>query len=566
MDFLPGWLQDIFLPTQAPGVAASLFLLFFVMGAGILIGKIKYSGISIGMAGIMLAGILAGHLGYQLDRHIMEFLRDLGLIMFVFAIGMQVGPSFFSLFKMNGLRYNAIAAATVLAGGTITIILLFTTGLGMDNLVGIMSGAITNTPGLGAAKETLQEMDRIESSHFFKDPANAYAITYPFGVLSLILMMVVSKSWLKIDIQEEIKSFEESIKKNHPSPMVVKCRITNPGLFGKTINAFLALTDNKVVVTRLKHSASVVVELPLQNTVLKERDVVMLVGMPPDVEKAVTLLGRISADTLIESNAITTSRIFVVTSKKAVQKTIEQLILEKQLGVQATRVYRAGIEMMAGPNLVLHFGDRIKVVGDQQSLEKTAALVGNSTKRLQEPQLLAVFIGVLLGVLAGSIPLVLPNLTVAVKLGMAAGPLMIAMLISRMGSIGGIHAYLDQSVILFMRDFGICLFFAVVGIQAGGSFLNTFIQNNGWLWVGYGMIIAIVPMVLMVVVSRKLLKINFVPLLGIMAGAYTDPAALAFSRSHFKTDLPTQAYATVYPLVTVMRILMAQLLVLYFVK
>lgn len=565
MTFTPDWIKNLFTPVALPGVAASLITLFTVMALGIVIGKIKIGKISLGISGIMFAGILAGHLGYRLDVHVTEFLRDFGLILFVYAVGMQVGPSFFSSFKKDGLRYNALAVSTVLGAGLTTILLFRYSGIGMDNLVGLMSGAVTNTPGLGAAKASLKELSE-NGAHFFNDPANAYAISYPFGVVGLILVIVVSKKIMRIDLDEEIIAFEKKIEENYPIPHVVKCRITNPGIIGKTIGDFKQLTDNKVIVSRIKHSGSTIVNSPHHDTILNERDVLMLVGLPDDVEKAVVIAGRISTDQFIETETNTSSKVFLITHKNVVNKTILQLDLKDSVGVQATRVYRAGLEMLASPTLVLHYGDRIKAVGDEKSLERMAKLVGNSAKKLEQPKLLSIFIGVVLGVIVGSIPLLLPGLTAPVKLGMAAGPLLVALVISRYGGINQIHSYLNQSAILFMKEFGICLFFAVVGIHAGESFYETFLKYNGWSWIGYGLFITILPLIIMLIIGRYLMKINFIPLLGMMAGTYTDPAALAFATSHYKTDLPTQSYATVYPVVTIMRILVAQLLVLYFCR
>ena len=419
MTFIPDWLKNLFAPVELPGVGPSLITIFLVMALGIVIGKIKIGKISLGISGIMFAGILAGHLGYRLDVHVTEFLRDFGLILFVYAVGMQVGPSFFSSFKKDGLRYNALAITTVLGAGLTTMFLFQYTGIGMDNLVGLMSGAVTNTPGLGAAKASLKELSE-NSNHLFNDPANAYAISYPFGVVGLILVMVVSKKIMKIDLNKEIHAFEKKIQEQYPVPHVVKCRITHPDIIGKTIGEFIQLTDNKVIVSRIKHSGSKIVSSPHHDTVLNERDVLMLVGLPEDVEQGVGLAGRISTDQFIEREAGTASKVFLVTNKSVVNKTIQQLELEDSVGVQATRVYRAGLEMLAGPSLVLHYGDRIRAVGDEKSLERMAQLVGNSAKKLEQPQLLSIFIGVVLGVVVGSIPLLLPGLSAPVKLGMAA--------------------------------------------------------------------------------------------------------------------------------------------------
>jgi len=561
---LPDWLEKLVLPSEEPGIGASLVLVFFVMAMGILLGKMRIGKISLGIAGVLFAGIFIGHLGYRLDAHIMDFIRDAGLILFVYAVGMQVGPSFFSSFRKDGLIYNGLAAGTVLLGGAMTILLWKLTHNGMDNMVGMMSGAVTNTPGLGAAKAALKDVAARNPGLKFTDPANAYAITYPFGVLGLIAMMILGQKVFGIHLKKEMERFEEGQKSLNPVPVSVKCRVTKPEFEGKTIDELVEALHESVVVSRLKHSGSTVVESPAGTTVLRERDVLMLVGLPGDVEQAVERIGQVSTDRFIESEDLTKARTLLVTHEGAAQKSIAELDLDDQYGVHITRVYRAGLELLARPTLVLHYGDRIRVVGTEQCLNRVTKLVGNSEKKLQEPQLLSIFLGIVLGVLLGSVPILLPGLSAPVRLGMAAGPLLVALLISRYGGISSIHSFLNQSAILFMKDFGICLFFATVGIHAGESFYETFVQYNGWTWIGYGLLITVVPLLILLLVARLVFRINYMPLLGLMSGTYTDPAALAFSTSYFKTDLSTQAYATVYPMVTILRILVAQLLVLYF--
>ncbi|MBK6483410.1 MAG: putative transporter [Chitinophagales bacterium] len=561
---IPDWLQQLVLPAENPGTSASLLIVFLVMATGIALGKIRFRKISLGIAGVLFTGILAGHFGYRIDLKTLDFLRDAGLILFVYAVGMQVGPSFFSSFKKDGLLFNTLAIGTILSGALTTILLYKFTSTGMDNMVGIMSGAVTNTPGLGAAKAALHDVAIKRPDLVLHDPANAYAITYPFGVLGVILLMLAAKSLFKIDIKNEIDRFEKGIKINYPTPGSGKCRVTSPMFIGKAIEFFLEQSRLPVIISRLKHSGSTIVESPSGSTLLKERDVLMLVGLPDDVNKAIDMLGYRSSDLFIESQEKTLTKSFLVTHNNAVQKSIEQLNLEDNYGARITRVYRSGLELLATPSLVLHYGDKVRVVGDQLSLEKIAKLLGNSEKRLTEPQLLSIFLGVVLGIGIGSIPLLLPGLSAPVKLGLAAGPLLVALVISRYGGIATIHSFLNQSAMLFMKDFGICLFFAAVGLHAGESFYKTFVTFNGGIWVLYGICITVIPLLLLVLVARLIFRMNYLPLLGLIAGTYTDPAALAFSASYFKSDLPTQAYATVYPMATIMRILVAQLLVLYF--
>ncbi|MFY8108822.1 MAG: putative transporter [Bacteroidia bacterium] len=559
---MPQWVEQIFLPQEHPGIAASMVLIFMVLFLGILLGKLKIMKVSLGISGIVFVGILSGHLGYKVHAETQEFLRDFGLILFVYAIGMQVGPSFFSRLKQDGLLYNSLAIGTVLLGALVTYLLFVFTGSGMDNMIGMMAGAVTNTPSLGAAKAALKDIAIQAPDKIWNDPTNAYAITYPFGIIGIILVMIFAKHLFKIDVKNEITLFNEQIKKKHPAPEVKKCRLTNSAYFGKTLKD--AIGDNKIIVSRIKHSGSTVVQSPNSEYILKERDVLMLVGLPQDLDIMINLLGYQSTDNFIESQDFTLTKSFIVTRSEVINKTIGQLNFLGAFNSRVTRVYRTGLELLANDELVLHYGDKLRVVGAEKDLIQIEKLVGNSEKRLQEPQLLSIFLGIILGVFVGSIPFFLPGLSVPVKLGMAAGPLLVAILISRFGGISSLHSYLQQSALLFMKDFGISLFFASIGIHAGETFYHTFITYNGWVWVLYGLIITITPILVMLIIARYVFKLNFMPLLGLIAGSYTDPAALDFSTNYYKSDLPLQAYATVYPLVTITRIVIAQILVLYF--
>ncbi len=559
---MPQWVEQIFLPQEHPGIAASMVLIFMVLFLGILMGKLKILKVSLGISGIVFVGILSGHLGYRVHAETQEFLRDFGLILFVYAIGMQVGPSFFSRLKQDGLLYNSLAIGTVLLGALVTYLLFVFTGSGMDNMIGMMAGAVTNTPSLGAAKAALKDISIQAPEKIWNDPTNAYAITYPFGIIGIILVMIFAKHLFKIDVKNEITLFNEQIKKKHPAPEVKKCRLTNSAYFGKTLKD--AIGENKVIVSRIKHSGSTVVQSPNSEYILKERDVLMLVGLPKDLDEMINLLGYQSSDNFIESQDFTLTKSFIVTRSEVINQTIGQLNFLGVFNSKVTRVYRTGLELLANDELVLHYGDKLRVVGAETDLVQIEKLVGNSERRLQEPQLLSIFLGIILGVFIGSIPFFLPGLSVPVKLGMAAGPLLVAILISRFGGISSLHSYLQQSALLFMKDFGISLFFASIGIHAGETFYHTFITYNGWVWVLYGLIITITPILVMLIIARYVFKLNFMPLLGLIAGSYTDPAALDFSTNYYKSDLPLQAYATVYPLVTITRIVIAQILVLYF--
>jgi putative transport protein len=457
---MPQWVEQIFLPQEHPGIAASMVLIFMVLFLGILMGKLKIMKVSLGISGIVFVGILSGHLGYRVHAETQEFLRDFGLILFVYAIGMQVGPSFFSRLKQDGLLYNSLAIGTVLLGALVTYLLFVFTGSGMDNMIGMMAGAVTNTPSLGAAKAALKDIAIQAPDKIWNDPTNAYAITYPFGIIGIILVMIFAKHLFKIDVKNEITLFNEQIKKKHPAPEVKKCRLTNSAYFGKTLKD--AIGDNKVIVSRIKHSGSTVVQSPNSEYILKERDVLMLVGLPKDLDEMINLLGYQSSDNFIESQDFTLTKSFIVTRSEVINQTIGQLNFLGVFNSKVTRVYRTGLELLANDELVLHYGDKLRVVGAETDLVQIEKLVGNSERRLQEPQLLSIFLGIILGVFVGSIPFFLPGLSVPVKLGMAAGPLLVAILISRFGGISSLHSYLQQSALLFMKDFGISLFFASI--------------------------------------------------------------------------------------------------------
>lgn len=563
-ELLPHWIKSIILPQDHPSVAASIILLFSAMFLGILVGKVKIKKVSLGISGIVFIGILLGHMGYKIQAETYEFMRDFGLILFVYAIGMQVGPSFFNHLKNDGILYNSLATITVTMAGVCSLGIFSLTGVPMDIMVGIMSGAVTNTPGLGAAKAAIHDLQINVPNHIFNDPTNAYAIAYPFGIFGIILLMILGKYLFKINPQKEADLFSESIRLKHPAPESGKCRVTNSQYFGKTIQEFLSNNNLKVIITRIKNTGSTLVESPNKLYVLRERDVLMMVGLPQDIEQAIAILGYRSKDTFIESDVDTQSKTFLITRESAIQKSIAQLNLEGQYHVKTTRVYRTGLEMLAHPELVLHYGDRLRVVGHANDLDVVGKFLGNSEKKLQEPQLLSIFIGVVLGVILGSAPLLLPGLSVPVKLGMAAGPLLVSILISRFGGIKSFHSYLQQSALLLMKEIGICIFFAAIGLHAGETFYESFILNNGWIWVLYGLIITLTPILFLMIMARYVFKLNYMPLLGLIAGSYTDPAALDFCTHYFKSELPVQAYATVYPLVTILRIILAQVLILYF--
>lgn len=561
------WINKLMAPNATPDVTQSLVVLLLAISIGFFVGRLKFKGITLGVSAVMFVGLFLGHYGYRMKIEILDFIRDFGLILFVYGIGIQVGPSFFSSFKKQGVRFNLLAVSTVLLGGFITYLLFSITHINIENAVGLMSGSVTNTPGLGAAKSTLIEIQDKFPSKVFGDPAIAYAITYPLGVFGIIIMIILSKSVLKINLAKE--SFICDAEVNNEAEIIIhqKCRFTNEALFGKSIyQIFKELEVHDVIISRLKNSGSQVVYSPSLDTKLQKKDVMMVVGSPKNVEHFIELVGKVSTDLFIESEQDITTKTIFVTQSSATHKTLAELDLYNKFDLKVTRVYRSGMELLAQPTLELYYGDKIRVVGNKEAIVEVEKIIGNSEKRLLEPDFLSLFGGLIIGIIIGSIPIFIPSLPVPIKLGFAAGPLLTALVISRYGGVGIIHSYINNGAVHFMKDMGICMFFAAVGIHAGEAFYENFIKFNGWLWIYYGCFITFIPLLVMVLIGRFVMKLNFYQLVGLMSGTYTDPAALAFSTKYLDSDIPTQAYATVYPLVTIFRIFVAQLLILLLVK
>ena len=556
------WLKTLLFPTENPTVIQSMITIMLAIGSGVFFGRLKMGKITFGVSAVMFTGLILGHFGYRINHEIFDFIRDFGLILFVYGIGLQVGPSFFSSFKDEGLKFNILAVSTVLLGGIITFILHKVTALDIENLVGIMSGAVTNTPGLGAAKNTIEELKVQFPGKTFADPTIGYAINYPLGVFGIIAVIIFSKIILKITPEDEMKKFRMA-KISREEPLVhKKMRVTNPDFFGKSLNEVIKEIGYEIIISRLKHSGEVSVFSPTLDTHLQDRDVLMIVGKEKELDEFITKIGRPSTDSFIESDSDISKKNIFVTKPSAVHKKLSELDLYNTYDLKVTRVFRAGREILPRPSLELFYGDILRVIGTDDAIQEAEKIIGNQEKKLLEPDFLSLFGGLLIGIIVGSIPLMVPGLPIPLKLGFAAGPLIVALLISRYGGISFIHSYINNGAIHFMKDFGICLFFAAVGIHAGEGFYENFIKYNGWNWLLYGSAITFIPLIMMVIVGRVFMKINFLQLSGIMSGSYTDPAALSFSTNYLENDVPIQSYAQVYPLVTIARIFTASLLIL----
>ena len=559
------WLNTLINPNPNPDITQSLIVLLVAISIGFFAGRLRIGSISLGVAAVMFVGLLLGHYGYRMQESILVFVRDFGLILFVYGIGIQVGPSFFSSFKKDGILFNLLAIGTVLLGGIITYLIHVITKIDIDNAVGLMSGSVTNTPGLGAAKSTLQEIQNKFPTRVFNDPAIAYAITYPLGVFGIITAIIISKAALKINLSKESFICDDT---SDGSDVIIheKCRVTKEEIFGKSVyQVFKEFHIHDIIISRLKNSGSRVVYSPSLDSKLNKKDVIMVVGSPKNVTHFIELVGKVSTDLFIESeNDLSTKNIFV-TKEAAVHKTLAEIDLYNKFNLKVTRVFRSGMELLAQPSLRLNYGDKLRIVGNNEAISEVEHIIGNSEKSLLEPDFLSLFGGLFIGIIIGSIPIFIPSLPVPLKLGFAAGPLLTALFISRYGGIGIIHSYINNGAVHFMKDLGICMFFAAVGIHAGETFYVNFIKFNGWMWIYYGCYITLIPLTILVLVGRFVFKLNFYQLVGIMSGAYTDPAALAFSTQYLDSDIPVQAYATVYPMVTIFRIFIAQLLILLLV-
>ncbi len=544
------------------GVAHAIFVFALVISIGILLGKIKIFGVSLGITWILFVGIFFGHFGLGIDEHILHFIKEFGLILFIYSIGMQVGPSFFSSFKQGGITLNLLASSVVLLGVITTYVIHVITGLPISTMVGILSGAVTNTPGLGAAQQTYFDVTGS------RDPSIAmgYAVAYPLGVVGIILSLVFFKSLFRINFAKENEAISSTSTSKMTEAQMFSLQVHNPAIFGKTIHEVKSLIDKEFVISRVFHSDTETLVVPQPHTVLKGNDKVLIVTNLQNIELIEALIGnKIDMDrsewNKLDSQLI--SRRIIVTKSEINGKSIGQLRLRNLYGVNITRINRAGVDLVADPRLQLQLGDRVTVVGSEASIANVEKFLGNSLKRLREPNLISIFIGIALGVLIGSIPLMFPGVPQPVKLGLAGGPLIVAILISKFGPKYGLVTYTTMSANLMLREIGIALFLACVGLSAGEGFVET-IVNGGYKWIAYGAIITVVPLLIVGTIGRKVYKINYFTLMGLISGSMTDPPALSYANATAGNDFPAVGYATVYPLTMFLRVITVQLMILLF--
>ncbi len=537
------------------GIAHCIMLYAVVIAIGLFLGRYKFKGVSLGSTWILFVGIVFSHFGLRVDPGTLAFVKDFGLILFVFTIGLQVGPGFFTSFKKGGVKLNLLALTMVALTVFVTIGLTAVTGGDLKVMTGVMSGAVTNTPGLGAAQQALSA----EESSLL---ASAYAVAYPLGVIAVIVLIIFAKSIFKIDLAKE-KAALESEEGSSEGARRMHCEVENPAIFGLKIKDVISKQeDEKYVISRLMRGREIIVPGP--DTVLMQGDKLLIVTNPSMVDAIRIIFGKEIPMHLTDwdklGDAVVTRRL-AITRSSLTGKHLKDLNIRANYGVTITRVVRAGVELVARPNLILEMGDGLQVVGTESAIGDVAKLVGNRPQSLTKPNLVPIFFGIAVGVIFGSIPLAIPGIPSAVKLGLAGGPLIIAILLGHFGPKFKITTYTTLSANMMVREIGISLFMASVGLGAGESFVAS-IVNGGYMWIIYGLIITSIPIIIIMLLSRLVLKLNFYQLCGLVAGASTNPASLAFSQEMYGTDYPSVNYATVYPLTMFLRVLAAQVLVM----
>lgn len=554
------WLVSLF---TEHSIAHDVLVYALVIALGVLLGKIKFFGISLGVTFVLFVGIVLAHFGQTVGSvHLLNFIRDFGLILFVFSIGIQVGPGFFSSFKKGGIRMNMLAVFVVLLNVAVAMIIYFCNrdSMTISEIVGILSGAVTNTPGLGAAQQAL-ESKAVDGTDAL---SMGYAAAYPLGVVGIILSMIVLKAIFRVKVEDEIKEIESEMENSVSKPSVQTYRVENDLISGKSIKELIEVIDHDFIISRMKKESGEIV-IPTSKTVVNRGDLLLIVCSAQDETVFTSVIGQV-VDMKWESDkeSKVVSRRILVTKSHYNGRTLGSLRLHNGYNLNATRVNRAGVDLLASPNLTLQVGDRITVVGNPEHIERLASRLGNSMKRLHEPNMVTMFIGIFLGIIVGSIPFAIPSMSASMKLGLAGGPLVVAILLSRFGYKFKLVTYTSTSANLMLREIGICLFLASVGLGAGEKFAETVFNAQGLTWVMWGFIITVVPLLIMSIVARAKFKLNYLSIMGLMSGSYTDPPALAYSNKIANNDAPAVAYSTVYPLTMFMRVITAQLVVLIF--
>ena len=548
------WLESLLWDPSS--VAHIVCLYAFVISVGVLLGKIKIFGVSLGVTFVLFTGILMGHFGFTGETHILHFIREFGLILFVFCIGLQVGPSFFSSFKKGGMTLNMLAVGIVALNIVVALSIYFIDGnIDLPMIVGILYGAVTNTPGLGAAQEALNQLN------YTGDPiALGYACAYPLGVVGIIGSIIAVRYICRINLKKEEEELNTQEADMKHMPHMLHLEVRNEAIDGKKLIQVKDFLGRPFVCSRIRHEGHV--SIPNQDTQFHIGDQLFIVCSEEDAEAVTAFIGKeIQVDWEKQDTPMVSRRI-LVTKSEINGKKLGSMHFRNMYGVNVTRINRSGMDLFADPNLVLQVGDRVMVVGQQDAVERVAGVLGNQLKRLDSPNIVTIFVGIFLGILLGSLPIAFPGMPTPVKLGLAGGPLVVAILIGRFGHKLHLVTYTTMSANLMLREIGIVLFLASVGIEAGEHFVQTVVERSGLSYVGYGFLITTIPLLIIGIIARLYCKVNYFTLMGLIAGSNTDPPALAYSNQASGNDAPSVGYSTVYPLTMFLRILAGQMILL----
>ncbi len=543
------------------GIAHTILLFAVVIMSGLWLGKFKYKGVSLGSTWILFLGILISHFGFTADPTVLSFMKDFGLILFIFSIGLQVGPGFFHTFKSGGVKMNILAAMLVLLAVGVTLAIHFITKEDIPTMVGVMSGAVTNTPGLGAAQQTVNDMGNAAKS---TGMASAYAVAYPIGVLGVILLIILAKAIFKIDIGKEKAELENENNATEEMARRMHCEVTNPAVFGKRLFDVVANLGKEFVISRVMRGKDI--SVPHQDTVLEEGDKLLIVTKDSEVETLRIVFGSeipMHISDWVKLDEHLQTRRIRITKSSLTGKHLKELNIRATFDVSVTRIIRAGLELVASGDLRVQMGDVLQVVGTEDNINAVAKLIGNKPESLSHPNLVPFFCGIAIGIIVGMVPIAIPGIPQPVKLGLAGGPLIVAILLGYFGPILKVTTYTTLSANMMLRELGISFFLAAVGLGAGGDFVSS-IVNGGYWWILYGALITLVPVAITIVVARVFCKLNFFKICGLVTGGTTDPAALAFAQGAYGSDYTSVNYATVYPLTMFLRVLAAQMLILMF--
>ncbi len=546
-------------------IALTVSILALVAVVGLFIGNVKFRGVGLGIGGVLFGGIIVGHFvsqaGMTLSSDMLHVIQEFGLILFVYTIGIQVGPGFFASLRVSGLRLNLFAVLIVIIGGLVTAILHKLFDIPLPVVLGIFSGAVTNTPALGAGQQILRDLGTPMA--MVDQMGMSYAMAYPFGICGILFTMWMLRVIFRVNVETEAQQHESTRTNGGALIRTINIRVENPNLHNLAIKDVPILNGDKVICSRLKREETL--KVPSPETVIQLGDLLHLVGQPADLHNAQLVIGQ-EVDTSLSTKGtdLRVARV-VVTNENVLGKRIRDLHFKERYDVVISRLNRAGVELVASSDISLQFGDILNLVGRPSAIDAVANVLGNAQQKLQQVQMLPVFIGIGLGVLLGSIPVFVPGFPAALKLGLAGGPLIMALILGRIGSIGKLYWFMPPSANLALRELGIVLFLSVVGLKSGGDFIHTLVDGEGLSWIGYGALITAVPLITVGILARMLAKMNYLAMCGMLAGSMTDPPALAFANNlHPTSGAAALSYATVYPLVMFLRIITPQLLAVLF--